>query len=385
MEKLQAMLLRTAIRNSKKYLRRSIVIAVCIAVSVIAMQTMDSFGEGFKRSALRILLKKEGMVLFEPKDDEPLDFAVHSITEYEEIKEKVKEIIPGASITGIIWSPAIVINDSFSIETAIFSEDDLTGTILGSKTAEILNTTAGDTIILMGTNRYAGLSLYSTTIETTFNNYRSISNGRGIMIPISGARNLLAWGQDEVKRIKINFQDYWNADDYVTQLKVIFPDLKITSWKKRLTNIEALFRVTDIKMNIFSAIILIIVAGIIMNTVLTSVLERKKDIGTLRSIGASRSFVTLLIMTEILFVAFVGALIGTGFSYLITNHLSRTGISMESAAGMVEYLESTLYPEIVWKNWIASIGFAILWAVIFSAYPVLYIVRMRPVEALREV
>ena len=161
------MLLKTAIRNSKKYLRRSIVIVVCIAVSVIAMQIGDSVGEGFKRSALRILLKKEGMILFEPKDDEPLDFAVHSITEYEKIKEKIKEIIPGASITGIIWSPAMVINDSFSIETAIFSEDDITGTILGLRTAEILNTTTGDTIILMGTNRYGGLSVFSTAIETT--------------------------------------------------------------------------------------------------------------------------------------------------------------------------------------------------------------------------
>ena len=379
------MLLKTAVRNSKKYLRRSIVIVVCIAVSVIAMQMGDSFGEGFKRSALRILLKKEGMILFEPKDDEPLDFAVHSITEYEEIKEKIKEIIPGASITGIIWSPAMVINDSFSIETAIFSEDDLTRTILGSKTAEILNTTAGDTIILMGTNRYGGLSVFSTAIETTLINYRSIREGRGIMVPISQARYFLAWDHDEVKRIKVNFSDYWNSDDYVTQLKPTFPDLKITSWKERLTNIEALFRVTDIKMNIFAAIILIVVAGIIMNTVLTSVLERKKDIGTLRSIGASRSFVVLLILIEILFVAFIGALVGTGFSYLITDHLSRTGISMESVAGMVEYIESTLYPEIVWKNWIASIGFALLWAAIFSAYPVLYIVRMRPVEALREV
>ncbi len=379
------MLFKTAIRNSRKYLRRSIVIAVCIAVSTIAMQTMDSIGEGFKQSALRILLKKEGMILFEPGDDEPLDFAVHSIKDYSKIKKKVKEIIHDATITGIIWSPAMVINDSFSIETTVFSEDDLTGTILGEKTADILKSSPGDTVFLLGTNRYGGLSVFGTAIETTLTNYRSIREGRGIMMPISGARNFLAWDQDEVKRIRVNFNDYWNADDYVTQLKVVFPQLKITSWRERLTNIEALFRVTDIKMDIFSAIILIVVAGIIMNTVLTSVLERKKDIGTLRSIGASRSFVVLLILIEILFVSLIGALIGTGFSYLITEYISRTGISMESMSGTIEYLESTLYPEIVWKTWIGNIGFAILWAVIFSVYPVFYIVRMKPVEALREI
>lgn len=378
------MLFKTAIRNSKKYFRRSLAVAVCIAVSVIAMQMMDSIGEGFKQTALKILLKKHGMILFEPADDEPLDFAVHSIRRYDEIKKKVKEILPDATIYGIIFSPAMVIKDSFSIETAVFSEDDLTGTILGRKTAEILKSEPGDTIILFGTDRYGGLSVISTTIETTSTNYRSIRNGRGIMVPISEARNFLAWDPDEVKRIKVNFNDYWNADNYAKQFMSIFPEVKITPWRERLTNIEALFRVTDIKMDVFSAIILIVVAGIIMNTILTSVLERKKDIGTLRSIGASRSYVVLLIMIEILFVSLIGALIGTGFSYLITEYISRTGISMESMSGTVEYFEGALYPEIVWKNWIGRIGFAILWALMFSAYPVFYIVRMRPVDALRE-
>lgn len=377
------MLLKTAIRNSKKYLRRSLVIAICIIVSILAMQITESFGEGFKQTALRILLKTEGMILFEPKDDEPLDYAVH-IKNYDNIKNKVKGIIQDSEITGIITSPAIVIKDSFSIETGIVSYDNIHGTILGKRTAEILKSSPGDTIILMGTNRYGGLSVYSTEIETTLTYFESIRNGRGIIIPISVAQNFLACSSDEVKRIKVNFYDYWNADNYVSNLKNMFPEIKITSWKERLTNIEAIFQVTDVKMNVFSAIILIVVAGIIMNTVLTSVLERKKDIGTLRSIGASRGFIVKLIMLEIIFISLIGAIIGTGFSYIIMSQLSKTGINMEAISGMVEYLESTFYPAIQWRNWVVNIGFAILWALIFSAYPIYYIIRMRPVEALRE-
>ncbi len=379
------MLFKTAIRNSKKYLRRSIVIAACIAISTIAMQTMNSVGEGFKQSALKILLKKEGMILFEPLTSEPLDFSVHSINEYGRIKTVIKEIIPDATISGEIFSPAIVAKDSFSIETSIISEEDLPGTVLGIKTAGMLKAQPGDTIILFGNNRYGGLSVIPAIIKTTSRDYRSIRNGKGLMIPISKARDLLAWGQEEVKRIKINFNDYWNADKYADKLKSIFPEIKITTWEERLTNIEELFQVTDIKMNIFAAIILIVVAGIIMNTVLTSVLERKKDIGTLRSIGASRSFVIKLTILEIIFVSLIGALIGTGISYFITESISRTGINLGELSSMADYLEGTLYPKIIWKNWIGNIGFAILWAIIWSAYPVFYIARMKPVEALREV
>lgn len=377
-------LLKTAIRNSKKYLRRSLVITICIVVSVLAMQITESFGEGFKQTALRILLKTEGMILFEPKNDEPLDYTVHSIKNYDNIKNKVREIIQDSEITGIIISPAMVIKDSFSIETGVVSYDNIDETILGKRTAEILKSSPGDTIILMGTNRYGGLSVYSAEIETTLTYFESIRNGRGIIIPIGIAQNFLAWDSDEVKRIKVNFYDYWNADKYVRNLKNIFPEIKITSWKERLTNIEAIFQVTDVKMNVFSAIILIVVAGIIMNTVLTTVLERKKDIGTLRSIGASRSFIVKLIMLEVIFISFIGAIIATGLSYIIISQLSKTGINMDAISGMVEYLESTFYPAIQWKNWIVNIVFAILWALIFSAYPIFYIVRMKPVEALRE-
>lgn len=379
------MLFKTALRNSRRYFRRSVVVGICIAISVISLQTMDSIGEGFKQSALRVILEKEGMVVLEPIDDEPLDFAVHSIIGYEEIREKIKEDIPEALIKGIIWSPAVVINDSFSIDALVFSEDDLRGTILGEKTADLLKASQGDTIILMGTNRYGGLSFVPAITDTILSNYGLIRNGRGIAVPLSRARQLLYWNEDEVKRIKVNFRDYWNADIYVEKLRDIFPEMKITSWRERLTNIEDLFKVTDVKMDVFSGIILIIVAGIIMSTILTSVLERKKDIGTLRALGASRFFIISLIVLEIIIIAFIGVLIGTGISYFLIKYILRAGIQIGEMSGVIEYIESVIYPSIVWKNWFGSIFFAMIWAIICSAYPIWFIVRMKPIESLKEV
>lgn len=378
------MLFRTAIRNSLKYFRRSLVIAVCIAVSTIAMQTMDGIGEGFKVSALRFMLNREGMIVFEPKDAEPLDFAVYSIEEYEEVKEGILEIIPEARISGKIFSPAIVVKDSLSIETAVVSEDDIRSTVIGDKTAKMLDTEVGDTVILFGSDRYGGLSVVPAKVDSEAENYRSIKNGKGLLLPIYLARMLLGWDKEEVRLVQINFDEFWKADEYTAELKEVFPDFKITSWKERLTNIEDLFKVTDFKMNIFAAIILILVAGIIMNTVLTSVLERKSDIGTLRSIGASRIFVTKMILLEIIFISLIGALIGTGISYIVIRFLLKGGISLGEVGGVMDYMSGNLYPRIVPLKWLGHIIFAIIWAVLWSLYPVLYIVRMKPVDALRK-
>ncbi|MEO0293423.1 MAG: FtsX-like permease family protein [candidate division WOR-3 bacterium] len=378
------MLFKGAIRNSLKYLRRSIVIAICIAVSTIAMQTMSGIGEGFKISALRFMLSREGMIVFEPKDAEPLEVAIYSIEKYGDIKKKIKEIIPNAEIRGKIFAPAIVVKDSSSIETSIISEDEIPRTIIGEKTAEILNAKKGDTIILFGSNRYGGLSVLPAKIDSTAKNFKSIKNGKGIILPISLMRMLLGWEKDEVRLLVINFYEFWKADEYVKELRKIFPNIKITSWRERLTNIEDLFRVTDYKMNIFSLIILILVAGIIMNTVLTSVLERKKDIGTLRAIGASRFWITKLILLEIILISLIGALIGTIFSYIIIKFGLGRGISFGEIEEMMDYWEGKIYPAIVPLQWVGYIVFGVIWAIIWSLYPLLYIVRMKPIEALKK-
>jgi len=379
------MLFKTAIRNSLKYFRRSLVIVICIAISTVAMQTMDGIGEGFKMSALRFMLNQQGMIVFEPVKAEPLEFAVHSISKYEDIKEEILKIIPDARISGKIFSPAIVVKDSFSIETAVTSEDDISGTIIGEKTAKMLDSKVGDTVILFGSNRYGGLSVVPAKVESTISeSFRSIRNGKGIMLPISLARMLLGWGEQEVRLVQINFDEFWRADEYTEQLREVFPDIKITSWRERLTNIEDLFKVSDFKMNTFAAIILILVAGIIMNTVLTSVLERKNDIGTLRSIGASRIYVTKMILLEIIFVSLIGTLIGTSLSYIIIKFLLKGGIALGEVGGVIDYMSGSIYPEIVPLKWFIHIVFAIVWAVIWSLYPVLYIVRMKPVDALKK-
>lgn len=378
------MLFKTAIRNSIKYRRRSLVVVICIAISTIAMQTMDGIGEGFKMSALRFMLNQQGMIVFEPAEAEPLEFAVHSISKYGDIKEKIKEIIPDARISGKIFSPAIVVKDSFSIETAVSAEDDISGTVVGEKTAKMLNSEVGDTVILFGSNRYGGLSVVPAKVESTSKNFRSIRQGKGIMLPINLARMLLGWGEEEVRLVQVNFDEFWRADEYTKELKAAFPGVKITSWRERLTNIEDLFKVSDFKMNIFAAIILILVAGIIMNTILTSVLERKNDIGTLRSIGASRIFVTKMILLEIIFVAIIGTLIGSGISYVIVSALSKSGIVIGEVGEVIDYMSGSIYPEIVPLKWSIHVVFAITWAIIWSLYPIVYIIRMKPVDALRK-
>ena len=66
----------------------------------------------------------------------------------------------------------------------------------------------------------------------------------------------------------------------------------------------------------------------LLNTLLLSVLERRRELGVLRAMGASRRFVTRMVLAEAGGVAAVGALVGivmgSGLHYIADTILAET-------------------------------------------------------------
>jgi putative ABC transport system permease protein len=82
--------------------------------------------------------------------------------------------------------------------------------------------------------------------------------------------------------------------------------------------IEMFQRILNILKTILISIasISVIVASIgIMNSIYTSVLERIKEIGVLKSIGAKLSDIVFLFVSESIILSLVGGFIGLGFGY----------------------------------------------------------------------
>jgi putative ABC transport system permease protein len=75
-------------------------------------------------------------------------------------------------------------------------------------------------------------------------------------------------------------------------------------------------------------IVAVVAAVALMNTLMLSVLERRREIGVLRAVGASRKFTTRMVLVEALAVGLMGGVIGLVFGvslhYLATVVLSAT-------------------------------------------------------------
>ena len=134
-----------------------------------------------------------------------------------------------------------------------------------------------------------------------------------------------------------------------------------------------------------AGIFLISITGIIaaINLLLIAVFQRTREIGTLRAIGASNSYIRTLIFSENLFLSFIAGFAGVFSGYFFLKWVSSLGIRINNSliASLLggPVLKMEFMPNIAVFSFIVALllGFAA------SIYPVEYAVRIEPIAAVR--
>ncbi len=193
--------------------------------------------------------------------------------------------------------------------------------------------------------------------------------GSNIVMSIGDARNLLGVPSDKVSGFNIELSNPENAQAVVSAINFRFKgELKAftaSDLSEQFGSILGSFRLLVVAVAAISAI----VAGVgIINTMLMSVLERFKEIGTLKAVGWSNTNIVQMVLFESVLISFFGALIGVIFGFLF-------GAAVKALFGLSPLITFPLLFEVFL--------FAFVLGVIGGAYPSFIASKMDPVDALR--
>jgi len=139
------------------------------------------------------------------------------------------------------------------------------------------------------------------------------------------------------------------------------------------------------------ASIALLVAGIgIMNIMTVSVIERTREIGILKAIGAKNRTVLAMFLSEALLIGLIGGIIGVfsgyGLSFALSRAISGFMQSQQQENTVFQTPETqrmTINPVFSPQWTIIAFIFAIIVCIIFGLYPARKASKLNPVEALR--
>jgi putative ABC transport system permease protein len=144
-------------------------------------------------------------------------------------------------------------------------------------------------------------------------------------------------------------------------------------------NLRLFFTIFDLLLGIFGSLALAVATLGIINTLVMAILERRREIGIFKALGAADSDVKQLFFVEAGVMGFVGGLLGVTFGWFIG-----TGITW----GTNVYLKRQNLPvahvfSVPWWLVLGAIAFAVMVSLAAGLFPATRAARLNPVEALR--
>ena len=190
-----------------------------------------------------------------------------------------------------------------------------------------------------------------------------------LVIPLETLQDLTG-NTHKVSQIYVKVDQPSNVAGAIADLKSKMEGYQIYSTEE-FVSLFAVDRVPGLREFIWVIVGLSVVVGflVVFLSMYTAVLERTREIGILKALGASPLFVLGILVRETAVLAVVGCLLGIGFSYG-TRWLIMT------------LVPASLSQQIVPEWWPIAGGIALAGALLGTAYPGWRAARQDPIEAL---
>lgn len=403
------MIVRTlalAIRNLGRNRRRALVSALAIAFGAMAIVLLQSFVNGFVRDRIEAsALARHGAIQIHKKgyfgSNEPLRASIRQDPAFVARLRAVPGVIavaPRLDFDGMVSNGS---ESTMFVATAIDPETeygvcpkrasnivggtpplgagDRSGALLGAALAEALHAARGGVLVMQAAGPKASPNALDVSVLGFLPSQHVTESKRLATVTLDLAQELLRM-KDAVTGYVIRVDDLERVDDVAGRVRAkLGTAYEVTTWKDIDPGTRDRTRVLRFLLAFVMVVLFVLVATGIVNTMVMSVYERVREIGTMLAIGVRRRQVLALFLWEATSLALASAAIGTAAGWSLVQLASRKGIVVHQPGGDA----MTVYPSVDARFIALVIAFAVMGTALAALQPAWKASRLHPVEALR--
>ncbi len=253
--------------------------------------------------------------------------------------------------------------------------------LLGEGLAASLGARAGDTIVLLATASSGSPNAVEVKVAGTFSTLYKDFDERALRLPIVLARKLMRVEGSTSWVVSLDRTE--RTAEAVGLLSSLLPpgDFEVIPWSALADFYNKTVVLFSKQVNVVRVIIGLIIVLTISNTLMMSVLERTREIGTCLAIGQRRALVMRMFLAEGVVIGFLGGVSGIAVGYLLAAVISYIGIPMPPPPGMVRGYNGQILVDLPLV--IDAFSLALFTTLIASVMPAWKASRMNIVDALR--
>jgi putative ABC transport system permease protein len=256
--------------------------------------------------------------------------------------------------------------------------------VAGAELAAGLGVAGGGTLILQATTRGGQQNAMDLDVTGRLTNGNVFESKRFVNVPLSFAQELVRMPGRATEYV-VRVADPGRSADVAAALRTALgPDYEVDTWRTLVPALSDVITVQRIVMATVSAVFLVIVVFGVMNTMIMSVVERTREIGTMMALGMARGRIALLFLLEAALLATIGAGAGAAVARTVVALAERAGGFVMAPPGNPAG-HATLIPVVPAQIVALAVAASITGALLAALYPSWRATKLRPVEALRAV
>lgn len=200
-----------------------------------------------------------------------------------------------------------------------------------------------------------------------------------LIMPLGKAQELLRM-EGRITEIAVGVKRVEQVEQVRDRLSALLgDDYEVSTWKDMAPLIRDAQEGQNTALNLITIIFLFIMLMGIANTLLMSVLERVREIGTMMAVGARRRQVLLIFLLEALMLGALGATVGALMGFTVVGVLGIHGVVLTTpGASLPQHITPMIGPWFLLR----MVALAAGGSAVAAFYPAYKASRLRPVEAL---